>query len=138
MGFKFAFNDYGAPERRVSHILATNAEAFGQGQAVKLSATGRWTVATNGVEVAGFSNQTLAAGTDQYLEVTLAREGDWFDAPYTGTPAGGFVVGVMTADVSVDGRSVLASDVTAGPFAVLEVNTNKTTCRVKVKKRVFG
>lgn len=137
MGFKFAFNDYGAPERRVSHILATNSEAFAQGQAVKL-ASGRWTVATNGAAVAGFANQTLAAGTDQYLEVVLAREGDWFDAPYTGTPAGGFVVGVEIADVSVDGLSVLASDVTGGPFAVLEINTNKETCRVKVKKRVFG
>lgn len=137
MGFKFAFNDYGAPERRVSHILATNSEAFAQGEAVKL-ASGRWTKATNGVEVAGFANQSLAAGTDQPLEVVLAREGDWFDAPYTGTPDVGFVVGVMTADVAVDGLSVLASDVTAGPFAVLEINTNKATCRVKVKKRVFG
>lgn len=137
MGFKFAFNDYGAPERRVSHILATNSEAFVQGEAVKL-ASGRWTKATNGAEVAGFSNQTLAAGTDQYLEVILAREGDWFDAPYTGTPDAGFVVGVHTADISADGLSVLSSDVTGGPFSVLEINTNKTTCRVKVKKRVFG
>ena len=137
MGFKFAFNDYGSPERRVSHILATNAEAFAPGEAVKLAA-GRWTKATNGASVAGFANQSLAAGTDQPLEVIIAREGDWFDAPYTGTPDVGFVVGVEVADVSADGLTVLASDITGGPFSVLEINTNKKTCRVKVKKRVFG
>lgn len=137
MGFKFAFNDYGAPERRVSHILATNSEAFTQGEAVKL-ASGRWTKATNGAAVAGFANQTITAGTDKALEVIIAREGDWFDAPYTGTPDAAFVVGVEVADVSTDGLSVLSSDVTGGPFSVLEINTNKTTCRVKVKKRVFG
>ncbi|WP_138752766.1 hypothetical protein [Paenibacillus sinopodophylli] len=136
-GFKFAFNDYGSPERRVSHILATNAEAFAQGEAVKL-ASGRWTKATNGANVAGFANQTLAAGTNQALEVIIAREGDWFDAPYTGTPDVGFVVGVEVADVAADGLSVLASDITGGPFSVIEINTNKATCRVKVKKRVFG
>lgn len=137
MAFVFAFNDYGAPERRVSHILATNSEAFKQGQAVKL-ASGRWTAATNGANVAGFANQNLSAGTDQILEVVLAREGDWFDAPYTGTPDGGFIIGVETADVSTDGLSVLSSDITGGPFSVLDINTNKKTCRVKVKKRVFG
>lgn len=136
-GFQFAFNDYGAPERRVSNILATDSEAFTKGEAVKL-ASGRWTVATNGANIAGFANQTIAAGTDQELEVILAREGDWFDAPYTGTPAGGFVVGVEVADISTDGLSVLSSDVTAGPFSVLEINTNNQTCRVKVKKRVFS
>jgi hypothetical protein len=136
-GFKFAFNDYGAPERRVSHIFATNSEAFTKGEAVKM-ASGRWTKATNGVAIGGFANQTIAAGTDQKLEVIIAREGDWFDAPYTGTPDAGFIVGVDVADVAADGLSVLASDITAGPFSVIEINTNKATCRVKVKKRVFG
>lgn len=136
-GFKFVFNDYGAPERRVSHIMATNAEAFAQGEAVKLAA-GRWTKATNGSAIAGFANQSLAAGTDQPLEVILAREGDWFDAPYTATPDVGFVIGVETADVATDGLSVLSSDITGGPFSVIEINANNKTCRVKVKKRVFG
>jgi len=136
-GFSFVFNDYGAPERRLTEILATNAEAFSQGEAVTL-ASGRWTKAANGGPVAGFANQNLAAGTNQKLEVILAREGDWFDAPYTATPAGGFVVGVDTADISTDGLSVLASDVTGGAFSVIEINTNKQTCRVKVKKRLFG
>jgi len=137
MGFSFVFNDYGAPERRISHIFATNSEAFSKGQAVTL-ANGRWTKAANGGAVAGFASQNLAAGTNQKLEVVLAREGDWFDAPYTGTPAGGFVIGVDAADVSTDGLSVLASDVTGGAFSVLDINTNTQEVRVKVKKRVFS
>jgi len=136
-GFKFAFNDYGAPTHHMSKIMATNAEAFAQGEAVKLAA-GRWTKATNGAAIAGFANQKLAAGTDQYLDVVLAREGDWFDAPYTGTPDVGFIVGVTSADVAADGLSVLASDITGGPFAVSEINTNTKTVRVKVKSRVFS
>ena len=137
MGFSFVFNDYGAPERRISHIFATNSEAFSKGQAVTL-ANGRWTKAANGGAVAGFASQNLAAGTNQKLEVVLAREGDWFDAPYTGTPAGGFVIGVDAADVSTDGLSVLASDVTGGALSVLDINTNTQMVRVKVKNRVFS
>ena len=133
-GFRFAFNDYGAPTHPISHILATNAEAFVQGEAVKI-VSGRWTKATNGAAIAGFAAQTLAAGTDQKLNVYPAREGDNWDAPYTGTPDATFLVGMALADVAADGLSVLASDVTGGPFAVVEINTNKATCRVKVKAR---
>lgn len=136
-GFEFRFNDYGAPAHRVSHIMATNAEAFEEGEALKI-ASGRWTKATNGSEIGGFANQKLAAGTDQYLDVILAREGDWFDAPYTGTPDGGFIVGVMTADIAADGLSVLSSDITGGALSVHSINTNNKTVRVKVKKRTFS
>lgn len=136
-GFKFVFNDYGAPTRHITSILATNAEAFVLGEAVKLT-SGRWTKATNGANVAGFANQSLAAGTNQFLDVVLAREGDWFEAPYTGTPDAAFVPGCEVADVAADGLSVLASDVTGGPFTVLDVNTSKATCTIKVKKRVFS
>src|SRR5690606_3942968 len=110
-GFRFAYNLYGAPARRISHIKATNSEAFTAGEAVKL-ASGRWTKATNGAAVAGFAAETITAGTDQDLTVYLAREGDVWDAPYTGTPDAGFVPGANTADVSTDGLSVLSSDVT--------------------------
>jgi hypothetical protein len=134
MGFKWVYNEYGAPVRRLTHILATNAEAFVEGEALSL-VNGRWTKAANGGAIAGFSNQTLAAGTDQYLDVIQSREGDAFDAPYTGAPAVGFVVGANTVDVAADGLSALSSDVTGGALSVLEVNTNKTTCRVKVKNR---
>lgn len=136
-GFKFIFNDYGAPTHHISSILATNAEAFTQGQAVTLAA-GRWTKVANGGAIAGFANQKLPAGTNQVLDVVLAREGDWFEAPYTGVPAGGFVVGVDVADISTDGLSVLASDVTGGALSILEINTNKAVVKCKVKKRVFS
>lgn len=137
MSFNFSFNDYGAPTHRMSHILATNSEAFVRGEALKI-VTGRWTKATNGVAIAGFSNQALAAGTDQPLEVILAREGDWFEAPYTGTPDATFLPGMTIADVAADGLSVLSSDVTGGPFSVHSVNTAKSTCIVKVKLRQFS
>ncbi|KAE8559790.1 hypothetical protein [Paenibacillus polymyxa] len=134
MAFSWVYNDFGSTPRRVGHILATNNEAFVKGEAVKI-ASGRWTKAGNGDAVAGFTTQKLDAGTDKVLEVALAREGDWYDAPYTGTPDAGFVVGVGTADVSTDGLSILASDITGGAFAVEDINTNTKTCRVKVKNR---
>lgn len=133
-GFQFAFNDYGAPTHHVSHLLATDSEAFELGEAVKI-VSGRVTKATNGAAIFGFANQKLAAGTNQVIDVILAREGDWFDAPYTGTPDGGFVAGVATADVATDGLSVLSSDITGGPFFVHSINTNTKTVRVKVKLR---
>lgn len=134
MSFLWAYNEYGAPETRISNIQATDSEAFTYGEAVKLS-SGKWTKASNGAAIAGFANQTLAAGTSQYLEVVQAREGDVFNAPYTGTPDATFLAGANSVDVSTDGLSVLSSDVTGGAFAILSVNTTNTTCRVKVKNR---
>lgn len=134
MAFLWAYNEYGAPETRITNILATDSEAFVYGEAVKL-VSGKWTKATNGVNVAGFSNQNLAAGTNQFLEVVQAREGDVFNAPYTGTPDATFLAGANTVDVSADGLSVLSSDVTGGPFAILNINTTALTCRAKVKNR---
>ncbi|OXM83971.1 hypothetical protein [Paenibacillus rigui] len=134
MAFKWLYNEYGAPVTRITTILATDSEAFTFGEALKL-ASGKWTKATNGVAVAGFANQTLAAGTNQYLDVIQAREGDVFESAYTGTPDATFLAGANTVDVSADGLTVLASDVTSGSFSILEVNTNKTTCRLKVKNR---
>lgn len=131
--FKFVYNEYGAPQNRVSYP-ATDSEAFAFGEAVMFS-SGKLTKATNGSAVAGFALQALSAGTGQMLEITEAREGDVFDADYTGTPAGGFVVGVNTADVSTDGLSVLSSDVTGGAFAITSINTNTLKVRLKVKSR---
>lgn len=134
MAFKWAYNENGAPATRISDILATDGEAFTEGEALKI-ASGRWTKATNGVAIAGFSNQTIAAGTGQSLDVIQAKEGDVFEAPYTGTPDATFLPGVNAVDISADGLTVLASDVTGGAFAVLKVNTTKVNCRVKVKNR---
>lgn len=134
MGFKRVYNIYGAPQRRISNIYATNSEAFTEGEALKI-ASGRWTKATGGGPVAGFAAGTYAAGTDQYIDVYPAVEGDVYDTPYTGTPDVGFIVGVATADVSADGLSVNAADITGGAFAVWEINTTNETCRVTVKNR---
>lgn len=132
--FKFVYNEYGAPQTRISDIYGTASEVFVEGSALKLVA-GRWTLATNGVAVAGICNQSITAGANTLLDVIQVREGDVFEAPYTGTPDAGFVVGVSLADVSTDGLSVLSSDITGGPFSILGINTTKVTCRLKVKLR---
>jgi hypothetical protein len=136
MAFKWVYNHYGAPITQRSDIYGTNATTFTEGEALQLT-SGRWAVATNGAAVAGFAAQTITTTTDTLVTVNLAREGDVWEAPYTGTPAAGFVVGVMIADVSADGLSVLSSDVTGGPFSILAINTTKVTCQLQVKLRTF-
>lgn len=139
MGFEWINSDMYSVPSRITHIPGTSGETYIKGEALTLSASGAWTKAANGGPVGGFANQnkTLSA-SDLSLEVIEARPGDKFRAPYTGTPAGGFVVGVKTADISTDGLSVLSSDVTGGAFAVWEINTNKTTCTVLVVNRIFS
>jgi hypothetical protein len=126
-------NSYSVPSR-ITHILATDAEVYSTGEALAL-VSGRWTKASNGGQVAGICQESKTAGVDDSLEVLECRADDVFEAPYTGVPAAGFVVGANTADISADGLSVLSSDVTGGAFSVLSINTNKTTCKVKVKNR---
>jgi hypothetical protein len=134
MAFEFHYNDFGAPQRRTDHILATNGEAFQKGEAVKI-ASGRITKAGPTDAIYGFTNQKLAAGTDQKLEVAIAREGDWFDAPYTGTAAVGFVIAANAVAITADGLSVDAATVTGGALTVILIDTNGKKARVKVSKR---
>lgn len=134
MGFKWVkSNSYAVPSR-ITHILATNGEAFTKGEAVKL-ASGRWTKALAADAVAGFAEQTIAAGTDQSLSVIEARPGDVFEVKYTGTPDAGFVIGVNTADLAADALSINSADIVGGAFAVIDITTSKTTCKVQVKNR---
>lgn len=136
-GFRFVMNDYGAPERRVSSHFFTDNEAGSAGQAVKL-VDGRWTGASGTDAIGGFLTHNVSAGTDQVCEVILAREGDWFDVPYSGEPGTGFGPGANEVGISADGLSADAATVEGGALSVLEVNTEKQTCRVKVKNRQFG
>lgn len=133
-GFNFMYNDYGAPVSRRTDILFKNSEAAKAGQAVKLDA-GRFTKAGATDPIAGFLTHNLDAGTDQRCEVMMAREGDVYHVPYTGTPAGGFVPGASAVVISSDALSVNSATVTGGSISVLEVNTNKKTAIVKVKNR---
>lgn len=135
--FRFVFNDYGAPERRDTGHLFKNSEAGEAGQAVKLE-DGRYTLASETDEVAGFLIGKVKAGTDQPCGVIIAREGDWFDVPYTGTPDAGFTEGANAVALSEDGLSVDSETVTGGAIAVYEINTEQKTCRIKVKNRQFS
>lgn len=136
-GFRFVYNEYGAPTSRITDKLMTNNEEGAAGQAVKLVA-GRWTLADTTDEIGGFLSSNIEAGTNQACEVFQAREGDVFEGAYTGTPAAGFVPGANAVAIADDGLSVDAETIADGPFAILEVNTNKQICRVKVKNRQFS
>lgn len=136
MAFTWVYNDFGAPIRRIGHLLAKDNEEFVRGEAVKIDAD-RITKAAPGDAILGFVLQNLKAGVNQKIEVSRDREGDWYDVEYTGTPSAGFVIGVGTANLSTDGLSINAANVTGGAFAVEEINTNTKTARVTLQKRMF-
>jgi hypothetical protein len=136
-GFNWMNSDLYEVPSRITHIPGIASEVYTKNEALTLS-NGAWTKASNGGTIGGFANQTkTCSATDLTLEVIEARVGDKFVAPYTGSPAGGFVIGVKTADISTDGLSVLSSDVTGGPLAVWDIITSKTQCIVTVVSRIF-
>lgn len=136
-GFKYVYNDYGKDPTRITEFLMKNNEAGVAGGAVKL-VSGRWTKASGTDAVGGFLTSNVTAGTDQPCEVVLAREGDWYDAAYSGTAAAGFKEGIDVVALATDGLSVDAATVAGGAIAVLSINTEKKTARVKVKNRQFS
>lgn len=136
-GFKFIYNDYGKDPTRITEHLMTDNEAGLAGEAIKIVA-GRITKAGPTDPVAGFLTANIKAGKDVPAEYILAREGDWFDGPFTGKADVGFVSGAAEVALSADGLSADAATITGGPLAVFEVNTNLKTARVKVKKRQFS
>ncbi|MNM95434.1 hypothetical protein D3C81_1078790 [compost metagenome] len=136
-GFKYIYNDYGKDPTRITEFLMTDSEAGFAGEAIKI-VSGRVTKAGATDPIAGFLTANVTAGTNQPTEFILAREGDWYDAPYSGTPAGGFVSGVAAVVLASDGLSINSATVTGGPVSVLTININKKTARVKVKNRQFS
>ncbi|MCM3294119.1 hypothetical protein M3661_28900 [Paenibacillus sp. MER 180] len=136
-GFRYVFNDYGKDPTRITEILLKDNESGFTGEAVKID-KGRATKAGAKDEIAGFLTSNIAAGKDKRCEIILAREGDWYDVPFTGTADAGFVSGANTIAVAADGLSADAATVIDGALSVLEINKNKKTCRVKVKKRQFS
>ncbi|MBA9088637.1 hypothetical protein FHR92_005155 [Fontibacillus solani] len=136
-GFRYVYNDYGKDPTRITEFLMTDSEAGFAGEAVKIVA-GRVTKAGATDPIAGFLTSNVTAGTNKSTEIILAREGDWYDVPYTGTPVAGFVPGVVGVVLASDGLSANSATVTGGQLSVLQVNTNKKIARVKVKVRQFS
>ncbi|WP_339211894.1 hypothetical protein [Paenibacillus sp. FSL L8-0333] len=136
-GFRYVYNDYGKDPTRITEFLMKDDEAGSAGEAIKL-VSGRVTKAAPTDPIAGFLTANVVAGTDKETEFILAREGDWYDAPYSGSPAAGFVQGVTGVVLAADGLSANAATVTGGALSVLSINTNKKTARVKVKNRQFS
>lgn len=133
-GFTYVYNDYGNDPTRITEFLMKDNEAGFAGEAVKM-VDGRWTKAGATDPIAGFLTSNVTAGTDKETEVILAREGDWYDAPYSGTAAAGFTPGASGIALAADGLSANSATVTGGPLSVLAINTNKKTARFKVKNR---
>lgn len=136
-GFKYVYNDYGKDPTRITEHLMTDDEAGIAGEAIKI-VNGRITKAGATDPVAGFLTTNVKAGKDQPAEYILAREGDWYDAAYTGTADAGFVSGAAEVALAADGLSADAATVAGGPLSVFGINTNKKTARVKVKNRQFS
>ncbi|MGG1643031.1 hypothetical protein ACIFQM_17570 [Paenibacillus sp. NRS-1782] len=133
-GFRYVYNDYGKDPTRITSLLMTDAEAGLAGEAIKIVA-GRVTKAGPTDAIAGFLTTNVTAGTNQSVEFVLAREGDWYDGPYTGTAAAGFVAGANEVALAANGLSADAVTVTGGALVVFDVNTNKKTARFKVRNR---
>ncbi|MFW5438113.1 hypothetical protein [Paenibacillus apiarius] len=136
-GFRYVYNDYGKDPTRVTEHLMTDNEAGFAGEAIKI-ANGRVTKAGPTDLVAGFLTANVKAGKDVSTEYILAREGDWYDAPFTGTPDAGFVSGANAVAVATDGLAADAAVVADGSLSIFAINSNNKTCRVKVKKRQFS
>lgn len=133
-GFKYIYNDYGKDPTRITSQLMTDNEAGLAGEAIKIVA-GRVTKAGATDPIAGFLTSNVKSGTDQETEFILAREGDWYEGPFTGTAAAGFVTGASAIALAADGLSANAATVTGGPLAVFEINDNKKTARFKIRNR---
>lgn len=136
-GFRYVYNDYGKDPTRITEHLMTDNEAGFAGEAIKIVG-GRITKAGPTDPVAGILTANVAAGKDQPAEYILAREGDWYDVPFTGTPDAGFVSGAAEVALAADGLSADAATIAGGPLAVFTVNDNLKTARVKVKNRQFS
>lgn len=136
-GFRYVFNDYGKDPTRITENLMTDGEAGRAGEAIKIE-NGRITKAGATDPIAGFLTANVEAGTDKPAEYILAREGDWYDAAYTGTPDAEFLPGASEVALAVDGLSADSATVTGGQLSVFEINENKKTVRVKVKNRQFS
>lgn len=134
-GFRFVHNDYHQDETRVTHIPFKDGEEGFARQAVKIDA-GSITKASATDAIFGFLNGNVKLGsTNRPCEVILAREGDVFEATYTGTPAGTFVVGANAVNVATDGLSVNSAAAASGPLSILMIDAAKKIVRVKVKQR---
>jgi hypothetical protein len=133
-GFKYVYNDYGKDPTRITTLLMKDDEAGFAGEAIKIVA-GRVTKAGPTDAIAGFLTANVTAGKDKPTEFVQAREGDWYEAPYSGTAAAGFVVGANEVALAADGLAADSATVTGGSLAVLDINTNKKAARFKVKNR---
>lgn len=137
-GFKWVrSNGYEVP-LRVTNIPAAIGETFTTGEALTTNASGQLTKAGATSAIIGFANQTkTTTASDNTLEFIEARADDVFSAPYTGTPAAGFVLGANAVTLAADGLSANAATVAGGALTIRIINTNTGRVHVSVKNRLL-
>lgn len=130
------------PDPAPMSFLVTNAESLDYGQCVRF-VSGRLTAAGPTDPVAGVTTHAVVGGTDQSCRVVLVEPEQTWEADYTGTPIGGFVVGVSTVvlnaagtpEGSRGGAFINSANVTGGPCSVIGINATDRTCLVKFRAR---
>lgn len=130
------------PDPAPMTFLVTNAESLDYGQCVRFVG-GRLTAAGPTDPVAGVAAHAVVGGTDQSCRVILVDPEQTWEADYTGTPVGGFVVGVGTVVLNAAGAPagsrggafINSANVTGGPCSVIGINAATLTCLVKFRAR---
>lgn len=122
------------PDPAPMEFLVTNATALSFGQCVTFSA-GRLVAAGTTTPVAGVTTHAVTAGTDRRCKVILVDPEQTWEADYTGTPVGGFVVGVNSAVLDAAGNNLNSTNVTSGPCAIVAIDAPPRKALVKFRLR---
>lgn len=130
-----AFRLISRPDPAPMEFLVANATALTFGQCVSFNASGRLQPAGATGVIAGVTTHAVTAGTDQRCRIILATPDQIWEAPYVGTPAGGFVSGVNAVALDATSAAVNSAVVTGGQIAVLRFTPATTTALVQIRGR---
>jgi hypothetical protein len=119
-------------------LTMTNSEAAVAGRLYKMTA-GRPTKCTGtDTAIAYLCLEAVTAGTDVTATFEPILPGIVYEGSYTGTPAGGFVAGVLLADLDANGDNIDSADVTNGSITILSKDTTNTTARIAFNKNLYS
>lgn len=133
--FKYVEQSDKAPV--LMEFYVTNNEAITEGEALVLS-SGRLTKAAANGAVGFIAMHSVVAGIDKKCKVIAVMPGQVWEVGYTGTPDGGFIVGLLSADIDDTGLLLNAADVTSGPCGILSLDAAAHTARVVFTNRSLG
>ena len=130
------------PDPALMTFLVTNAESLDYGQCLRF-VSGRLTAAGPTDPVAAVAAHSVVGGTNQTCRVILVDPMQIWEADYTGTPAGGFVIGVNAVVLNTAGAPagsrggsfIDSATITGGPCSIIGINAANTTCQVTFRSR---